>query len=217
LIDLDPGSRTVTARFGLLNSREDIRAVCMGRISVEGAIHRVDPLVAVIPTSSEFEELDRSEELDFEPIFRRLWELNEYPVILVDLPPGRSDFVHESLIYGDWVLLPTRVDLDSVRTIQATERVVGEAKRFNGQLRWLGILVTMYKSQTINSKIMLQQLKERYEGKIRVLNTILPSATIVSESALYQTDTVTYAPASKAGRKYIELAEEVLGILEITA
>ena len=213
LIDTDPFSRTITSRYGLLNSRDDLRAVCMGRIPVKEAIHEVDPLVSVIPASMELEELDRSEELDFEPIFQELSDMGEYQIILIDLPPGRSDFAWESLVNSDWVLVPTKAEMDSAITMRATERRIWEVKKVNPALRWLGCVVTMYQGRTVNSKIMLQQLKASLGGKIPVLRTILPLTTVVAESALHQVNVVAYAPNSKASQGYVELAKEIIEII----
>lgn len=215
VMDLDPWSRTITTRFDLLNSRDDLRGLLMGRIGIGEAIHKVNGLVGVVSAGPDLYELEESEELNLQSIFEELVEMDDYKIILLDLPPGRSSFVEEALTGSDWILCPTKAESDSTATLEITSKLVWKAKKINPALRWLGVAIQMYRRGTSVSKLMLKELRGNLKGKIPLLSTIIPLAIAVPESGLAKTDPVTYAPHSKVGERYIQLTEEVLGIMGI--
>jgi chromosome partitioning protein len=212
VIDLDPWSRTITSRCGLLDSHEDLRAVLFGRIELGGAIHKVNDLVSVIPASEDLYELEEAQELDLQPIFEELEEMENFKVILLDLPPGRSSFVEEALYSSDWILCPTKAESDSMVTLDITSKLVWKSKRTNPALRWLGVVVCLYRQGTSASKIMLKKLQRDLKGKIPLLSTLIPLATVVAESGMAETDPVTYAPRSKVGERFVQLTKEIMDI-----
>jgi len=215
VVDLDPWSRTITSRYGLLDSHEDLRSVLFGRIELDEAIHKINDLVSVIPASGDLYELEEAEELDLQPIFEELEGMEDFKVILLDLPPGRSSFIEEALYSSDWILCPTKAESDSMVTLNITSKMVWKAKKSNPALRWLGVVVQMYRQGTSASKIMLKKLKGDLGGKIPLLSAFIPLATAVAESGMAETDPVTYAPRSKVGERFIQLTKEVLGIVGI--
>jgi chromosome partitioning protein len=215
VVDLDPWSRTITSRYGLLDSHEDLRSVLFGRIGLDEAIHKINDLVSVIPASGDLYELEEAEELNLQPIFEELGGREDLGAILLDLPPGRSSFVEEALYSSDWILCPTKAESDSTVTLEITSKMVWKAKKANPALRWLGVVICMYRHGTSASKVMLQDLKETLKGRIPLLPTIIPLATVVAESGMAGTDPVSYAPKSKVGERFIQLTKDVIKTMGI--
>jgi len=214
---MDPGARTPSIRYGLANSREDLRGVLMGSIGVGEAIHSIDEWRSILPAGPELWELEGSEELELNigGVFEEVRGINQFEFILLDLPPGRnSDFIEQGLGYSNWILSPTKAEADATSTLQTTMKLVWEAKRNGAFLRWLGVVVCLYRSGTTSSKAMFQELKKDLKGKVHLFDSVIPLSVVVPESGLYGSDPVSHAPNSKVGVRFVQLTEEILKIVD---
>jgi len=82
-------------------------------------------------------------------------------------------------------------------------------KRVNSKLNIKGILLTMCDSRTNLSKMITEQVKETYGGKIRVFQSKIPKTVKVGESIYSGQSIKKYAKESIADIAYAILAKEI--------
>jgi chromosome partitioning protein len=131
-----------------------------------------------------------------------------YDVILIDCPPSLGLLTVNALVAADHALLSTEAQYFSLQGVeQALELLELARESLHPDIEWLGVVLNIADLRTIHSREALEQLRERFDGK--VFDTVIRQSIRYAESAERGLSILDYRP--ELGADYVGLAEEVLG------
>ncbi len=88
----------------------------------------------------------------------------------IDTPPSLGIFTINSLVASDYVLIPVQAEFFALEGMVQLMNVISLVKsRLSKGLKILGILITMYNSNTRSSKEVLNELKGYYPNEFSKL------------------------------------------------
>jgi chromosome partitioning protein len=130
-----------------------------------------------------------------------------YDVVLIDCPPALGLLTVNAVVAADYALISTEAQYFSLQGVEQALEIIELAKEsLHPDLEWLGVVMNIADLRTIHSREALQQLRERFEGK--VFDAVIRSSIRYAESAERGVSIVDYRP--ELGADYLALAEEVL-------
>lgn len=130
-------------------------------------------------------------------------------LILLDCPPSLGFLTANALMAADEVLIPVDLGSFSLQALQDTLKSIEAARQtVNYGLRTLGILINNVRPATSYDRDAEAYLRGHMAGL--VLETRIPSATVVDEAVEAHRPITLFAPRSAASRLYERLADEVL-------
>ena len=138
----------------------------------------------------------------------------DYDWVLIDTPPGAGILASLALTASNLVVIPSQVDVESLRRVGEVERRVatikGTATRpgANPHLRLLGTLPNMVQANTVATKVLLEA--EAEAGERTFLSPGIPQATVVRDSAISRQAVTTYAPDAPVSLALRAFARTVL-------
>lgn len=215
-IDLDPQTNlTYELRAdeeAPINSMEVLR----GNITAEEAIQHTEG-GDIIGGSEELALADI--ELNPRNVYRAEYRLRNaleplagsYDYCILDLPPALGVLAINALTASNSVVIPTwagRHSLRGLKLLHDTIRVVQE--KTNPDLEIAGILITLFRTDTILAKDMKKNAEET--GKklgIKVFKTPIRENTDVGEAQAMQRDIFTYSPRSIGAKDYQDFVDEM--------
>lgn len=220
-IDLDQ-QFNLTTQVGASPSEHNSCSV-MREGNIRDAIQRLDTF-DIIPGATSLCTIDA----EFATAFDRDWRLKSaiedgnleelYDYIIFDLPPALGIIVLNALVAADYVVIPTNPDADGIRgVINLGEVAMNIRKRSNPNLKFAGILMTLFQKREINSKItreLAQKAAERL-GTIVFENEIRP-AVAMREAKIQFADLACAKPNSPVVQDYRNFVSELLEILSGT-
>lgn len=211
LWDLDPqGAATYIFRVEAAVQRP--RKVLRGRSPLADAIKGTDyPGLDLVPADLGYRHMDLLLDDTARPtgqLRRLLRQLRgEYDDVLLDCPPGMSLVSENILDAADTVLVPIIPTTLSVRTFeQVTSVLAAGASR---RPRVLGFFSMADRRKRLHREIM--ESVGTGGADARVLETVIPTLSVVEQMAQHREPVVSVAPNSVAGRRYRALWDEVLG------
>ena len=77
--------------------------------------------------------------------------------------------------------------------------------RVNDRLSVAGILLTMCDARTNLCKVITEQVRDTFEGQIRIFESRIPNTVKVGESVYYSEPLIEYAPESNVTKAYLVL------------
>ena len=80
----------------------------------------------------------------------------------------------------------------------------------NDRLSVAGILLTMCDARTNLCKVITEQVRDTFEGQIRIFESRIPNTVKVGESVYYSEPLIEYAPESNVTKAYKNLAKELI-------
>ncbi|MEE8896901.1 MAG: ParA family protein [Eubacteriales bacterium] len=136
---------------------------------------------------------------------------DDYDYILVDTCPSLGALTINALSAADEVIVTVNPQLLAMMGLQDFLRTVTKIRnRINGKLKVAGILLTMCDSRTILCKTITEQVRDTFQGQLRIFDSRIPNTVKVGESIYYSQPLLEYAPESKACLAYRNLAQEVI-------
>lgn len=138
---------------------------------------------------------------------------NHYDYILIDTPPSLGPLTINALTAADGILVPVQTHFFPMHGLADLLRTVDELREvINPNLRFYGIVLTMYDRRTSLAKEVQQVLTDRFNGK--VFKTVIPVCIKLAEAPSHRKPITLYAPGNKIGKVYTQLTEEFLKRLE---
>ena len=144
---------------------------------------------------------------------------NEFAFIIIDTPPTIGDLLVNALVSANMVLIPVETSYLGVSGLRELQRTIDQVRiHFKPELDILGYLPTLCEEQRSEAQEILEEMKNRYQGK--VLTTIHKSSDLAYAHSSHM-DVFTYKPprtrtaeqiasSSRATQEYAELVEQVL-------
>lgn len=136
----------------------------------------------------------------------------EYEYILLDCLPTLDSLLTSSLIVADKVIIPAKPEFMScdgivylMETIDGVKNAKDKTLR-NEKIETLGVIATMFRSQSKEHKRMIEQLGKEFTmlGKV-------PLSTSVTNGMEQGLPVVTHRPTSTAAQEYNRIALSLIG------
>lgn len=141
----------------------------------------------------------------------RLTQLYDY--ILIDCMASLGTLTINALAAADSVLIPLMAEKPSIRGLQQLLKTIGMVRRnMNPDLEIEGIVPNKVDGRTNYNRGVVRQLREVYDGPIRVFDCI-PQSIRVAETAAQGVSIFSYDPGGNGAKAYQALVD---GILEGT-
>ncbi len=236
LIDMDPQAH-LTINYGVNPTPETITLynVLVDDTPLLDAMIGLDKNIGLIPSFIDLaaSEIELVSVLGRETLLRKRIEAAiadpsgefDYDYVLLDCPPSLGLLTLNALAVADEVLVPMQpqfLPMQGVAKLFDTVRKVKQ--RMNPKLRVLGIVLTMFDSQTKLSNEVEAELHgyiESAQGKslpwsdAKVFKSRIRRNIKLAESPSFGQTIIAYEPNSNGAADYRALAREVLGLPEL--
>lgn len=140
----------------------------------------------------------------------KLFEVKDnYDYVFIDCPPAFNLLTINALSTSDGVLIPVQCYPYSLSGLNTLLEIIDDIRyAYNFDLEIAGILPTAYDTNTRLAAGVLEELHDRYGGK--VFDTIIRKSVKVAEGPVHQRPIVQYASRHPLAAAYRELAGEFL-------
>lgn len=140
---------------------------------------------------------------------------DDFDFIFWDCPPTLGIWVIQALTASDCAIVPveagSKYALDGL--VAAIEAIEGVGKTANPSLRFLRLLINKVDMRTSVSKTTVDFIKARF-GIGKVFKTTIPTNTHIQQAELNGKTILRYAPMSIGAKRFRELADELLTIID---
>lgn len=198
MVDCDPqGALTFT--LGREKARRSAYDIYSGRPRALGMIHQSAERVDLIPASPRLYEVTRIK--DENVLFDALHTF-EYDVVIIDSAPGFSELNRTVLAAADELVIPTRLDLLSVR---GALQVVETSARYRARIT--AILPTMVDVRAKHGNEMLIELKSKF-GKA-LIDPGIPKSPVFLDAVVAGRSLLNYKKSHEIAGRYREIAYDL--------
>jgi chromosome partitioning protein len=133
-----------------------------------------------------------------------------FDYIIIDTPPSIEFFTLNALTASQLVIIPSQCDYLSTHGIDQILKVIDLIKGKTNPFIESRILITMFDKESTAAKMICAKLKQMYTAMS--YSTIIELDPRIREAQIMSMPVLQYNQASKAGRQYFRLAEEILGM-----
>ncbi len=134
---------------------------------------------------------------------------DNYDYVFIDCPPAFNLLTVNALSTSDGVIIPIQCYPYSLAGLNTLLEIIDDIRyAYNFDLEIAGIVPTAYETNTRLAADVLQELHDRYGGK--VFDTIIKKSVKVAEGPIHQKPMVQYANSHPVTRAYRQLAAEFL-------
>jgi chromosome partitioning protein len=215
LIDLDPQA-ALTATYGL-DPYKLPRSMYSVLVHEEGSLARVlhpagDSNMAIAPASIDLAaaEVQLANSPNRAHRLRQALQQSRIPFdyILIDTPPSLGLLTLNGLVGANEVLVPVQAHYLAMRGVRALMEVVWRVKRrLNPQLRLLGLLPTMYQSDSTHAAEVVSEMRKVF--KTKVFDILVHHHVAFAEAPVTFRSLVEYSPQHEGALAYRKLAEVI--------
>ncbi len=158
LVDLDPNGGA-SFSLGLENPRLSATEIFSGRPRALGMIHKTADRIDVIPANLTLEAaaLKSAAKKESEQILKNALENLEYDIVIIDAPATNSYLAKCAVVAADEFIIPTRLDILSMRGVFSAIELIEKFKKKNYQ-----VLPTMVESRNKSQGLISADLISRY-------------------------------------------------------
>jgi len=133
----------------------------------------------------------------------------QYDYILMDSPPSLGLLTLNALTASDEVIIPLQAEYLAMRGMRFLLNLIEHVqKRVNPHLKIRGILGTMYKSRTLHSEEVMQEIRTLFGDK--VFPMVIKSSIKFAEAPVAQLPIIHYDPHHEGAQAYRKLAEVII-------
>ena len=214
LVDLDPQSALSTI-IGLESDQleESIYNVLVHNTPIEKVIFEIAPNLEAIPANIDLAaaEMELISAMGRETILKeRIDNLRpRYHYIIIDSPPSLGLLTLNALTACDEVIVPLQAEYLAMRGMRfLLDMIEHVQQKVNPHLKVRGILGTMYKSGTIHSEEVMEEIKSVFGDK--VFPVIVKSSIRFAEAPVAQLPIIHYQPKHEGAQAYRKLAEVIV-------
>jgi chromosome partitioning protein len=214
LVDLDPQSALSTI-IGLESDQleESIYNVLVHNTPIEKVIFEIVPNLEAIPANIDLAaaEMELISAMGRETILKERIDIlrSRYHYIIIDSPPSLGLLTLNALTACDEVIIPLQAEYLAMRGMRFLLDMIEHVRqKINPKLRIRGILGTMYKSRTIHSKEVMEEIRTIFGDK--VFPIVVKSSIRFAEAPVAQLPIIHYEPKHEGARAYRKLAEVII-------
>jgi chromosome partitioning protein len=213
LVDLDPQA-ALTASCGLdPHSITRTTFTLLTRdASIASCLRNLSPNLHLLPGSIDLANAEVTLTSKANAPFRLREALNtvNFPIdyVLIDTPPSLALLTVNALVAAKELLIPVQCQFLSMRTVRALlETVWLIHKKMNPDLDLLGVLATMFRTDSQHSREVVSELRTVFDNK--VFEMVIPDENAIAESPVTHQSVIAYKPDSAGARAYRQLAEVI--------
>lgn len=130
---------------------------------------------------------------------------------IIDTAPTLGALNINALAAADEVIITVNPQLLAMMGLQDFLKTVKKIRaRVNDRFSVAGILLTMCDARTNLCKVITEQVRDTFEGQIRIFESRIPNTVKVGESVYYSEPLIEYAPESNATKAYKNLAKALI-------
>jgi chromosome partitioning protein len=214
LVDLDPQSALSTI-IGLESDQldESIYNVLVHNTPIENVIFEIAPNLEAIPANIDLAaaEMELISAMGRETILKeRIDNLRpRYHYIIIDSPPSLGLLTLNALTACDEIIVPLQAEYLAMRGMRFLLDIIEHVQqKVNPHLKIRGILGTMYKSGTIHSEEVMEEIKSIFGDK--VFPVVVKSSIRFAEAPVAQLPIIHYQPKHEGAQAYRKLAEVIV-------
>lgn len=138
---------------------------------------------------------------------------NAYEYIIIDCPPSLGLLTLNALVAAEYYMIPLQCEYYAMEGLgQFLTTVELVKKSVNKNLKQLGIVLTMFDTRNNLSRQVVAEIRNHFKDK--VFNTLIPRNVKLSESPSHGKPVLLYDISSTGAQSYLNLAEEVIQLLE---
>ncbi len=218
LIDIDP-SASASAHLGFYAndaSHEKPATLCDYLLNknaeLNDYIHETDiKKLWCLPSEPSlddfYQDMQQEDELSF--FITREQLDKKYNFVIVDCPPNMGSLSLNILAIADYALIPVMTQYIALTGLDLTLKLISKVqRRLNKNLKILGIFGTMFDRRTKSSKIVLQNLQEKYGRQF--MKTVIGINSKLIEAYEAKKPIMLYNKHARGNLEYFELAKEVI-------
>jgi chromosome partitioning protein len=138
-------------------------------------------------------------------------ERENFDLIMIDSPPSLGLLTINALCAADTVLVPVQCEyyaLEGLTQLLNTIKLVKD--NLNPHLSLEGVFLTMADFRTNLTKEVIQEVRNYFKEKVYA--TVIPRSIRLTEAPSFGQPIALYDKDSIGAQKYMELAQEILGI-----
>lgn len=215
LVDLDPQAN-LTYSLGLLNSYSTVAELLSGTKTIpeilleSNGMHVLPSGIALNSYAAKISAMGAASFL----LKEKLEECrNDYDFIFLDCPPALSVYTINALNAADGLIIPLLLE---VLSVQGLDQILSEVHTIqqttNPGLTIIGALGTIVNEHRKLSTEVLEYIRDNFN--VHVFNNHIRSNVKAAEAPSFAETVIDYAPSSASARDYINVANELLKILE---
>ena len=202
MVDCDPqGALTFT--LGKENSHRNVYDIYSGRARALGMLQQTSERVDLIASSPKLYAVGGSERVKKSEILFDALNKFEYDIIVVDSASGLSELNRTVLAAADEIIIPTRLDLLSVR---GALHIAKASEQYRGKVR--AVLPTMVDPRSKHGNEMLAELTAKF-GKI-LIQPGIPKSPLFLDAVVAGQSLLSYKKASEVAARYREITYDLL-------
>jgi len=215
LVDCDPQGNA-SSGLGIYSEKitESLYSVLYEPVRAWDAVYETSlPHLHVMPSSADLvaADIELVDKVGRETYLRKVLDVleNKYEIILLDCPPSLGLVTLNALCAASELLVPLQCEyfaLEGVAQLLRTFELV--RRRFNADLRLLGVAMTMYDGRNKLNRHVKQEIRKCFPK--HHFDTIIPRNVRVSEAPSHGQSVIDYDVKSKGAEAYLSLAREVL-------
>lgn len=136
---------------------------------------------------------------------------DRYDAIIIDTAPILGILNINAMAAADEVIITVNPQLLAMMGLQDFLKTVKKIKaRVNERLSVAGILLTMRDARTNLCNVITEQVRDTFEGQIRIFDSKIPNTVKVGESVYFSEPLIGYALECNASKAYQNLAKELI-------
>ena len=141
---------------------------------------------------------------------------NYYDFILFDTPPSKhSKLLHNALVVSDyyWYVVGAE-DIWALDARVVVEKVVDSIRRLNKKLKPLPVLITKYRSNVLQCKIMKKTCEEQFSNLSGVFQSTIRFTTQITRSESKRMSIFEYDKSQNVASDYLNLTKEMIAFID---
>jgi chromosome partitioning protein len=213
MVDNDPqSSLTIYAGIEPLELSKTMYDVMTDKCETVEAIIKTDnPKVDILPSSIDLSagELEIISKYGRELILKEKLESikNNYDYILIDNSPSLGTLTVNAIVASDYIIAPSEPSYLALRGMEILNGTLENIKRINKDLKFMGVLVTLFDGRIKHHNEVLEEFKRAYP----VFNSIIKRSSQFSYSCIECKSIMEYSGDKFEGSQaYMNLAKEVI-------
>ncbi|MCQ2581755.1 MAG: ParA family protein [Alphaproteobacteria bacterium] len=219
LVDLDPqGNAGTGLGFVRASHQQSVYGVIMGMANIsDNILTTAIPNLHLLPSSLALS----GAEVDLLAMDNREYRLRDalaiiseyYDYILIDCPPALGYLTLNALNAADSVIVPLQCEFFALEGIQQLTTTIKEVqKKWNPNIKILGVLLTMYDKRYSQTKEAEDDVRKTF-GDI-VFTTVIPRNVRISEAPSHGKPALFYDFKSPGAQAYLCVATEIVQRIE---
>lgn len=137
---------------------------------------------------------------------------DRFDFILIDTPPSIEFFTLNALTTSDLVIIPTQCDYLSTHGVDQIQKLIDLVRQKTNPAVSARMLITMYDDRSTASKVIYNKLQQIYRHQ--TFKTLIHQDDKLREAQIMNVPVIHYDQNSRAGREYMDLAQEVLELAQ---